>query len=93
MNRKPYPMTARCPENRRGTRTFRGYMHHMIGGNGVAGGMTAQLATTRQAKKAQRACEAGQRVEATQGRVIRAVMRCYYQSEGERADALFYGHP
>lgn len=91
MNSKPFQMTARCPENRRGTRTYRSYAYS-LGCNGVPGGMTALLATPRQQNRAWRLCQAGVTTSRVQGRVIRAVMRSIYADLGADCDALYYGH-
>lgn len=90
---KPYQMTARCPENRQGTKTARGYILHMTAGNGHGLTRAAVLATRRQEKKALNAWYGAKGMPQHQGRVIRAGLRCIAADFGAECDRLYYGHP
>jgi len=89
---KPSYMTARTPENRRGTKTHRGYMLHMTRGNG-AFTRDEVLCTRRQAHTAHKAYDAATGRPTHQGRVIRSILRMLNWELGQYADSLYYGHP
>jgi len=73
----PHPETQSIPENRHGTKTYRGYMKHMVGGNYVSGNVERIMvrATNRQNKKARRLVEAGTFGSEVEGRILRQLVR------------------
>jgi hypothetical protein len=91
--KKPYAMTARCPENRQGTRSFRAYNHYCWGNNTPLSTHTLSNATARQWAKADKLMRAGASPKNVQGRVIRCLLQERVNQYGEYCDAQFYGHP
>jgi len=79
MKLNPHPSTHAIPENRRGTRTYRGYARHCAAGNGLAGGMAALLASPKQEAAARKLYERGTRPSQVNGRVLRAVLASMHQ--------------
>lgn len=74
MKLNPHPSTQSIPENRRGTRTYLGYLRHCSQGNGLAGGRAALLASPRQEAAARRLYELRTPRSQVNGRVLRAVL-------------------
>lgn len=91
-NRKPYQMTNRCPENRQGTRTWFKFNMHMWGGNVPSPRKMARM-KQRQWMKAHKLWQSGKLPREVQGRLVRAALEYVYESEGQYADSLYYGHP
>lgn len=88
------PDTQSIPENRRGTKTYYGYLMHMIKGNYPSGNVerVMAMASHRQTKKAHKIVELGTHWKQVKGRSMRALVRASWQDYGEHADGYF-GHP
>ncbi len=88
-----HPDTQSIPENRTGTKTYRGYLNHMIKGNYCSGNVERSMlrATQRQINKAHKLVESHVTKDQVKGRVQRALVRAYWVDYGEYADGLAGG--
>lgn len=83
------PESNAYPENRVGTKTYKGYTAHMLRGN-IPAFSKIVAATPRLQKKVMRLIDGGAPIPAC-GRQIRAVYRYLMRDYGEYMDAKFYG--
>jgi len=86
------PSSQKIPENRNGTKTYHGYLSHMVGNNYVSGNVERAMvrATGRQTKKAFLHVEAGTHWKNIPGRFMRALVRAAWVDYGESLDHNFY---
>jgi len=92
INKKPFQLTNQMPENRNGTKSYRGYMGSLYC-NIQVNQSRCLNASQRQWAKAEKLVRAGVRSAKGPGPTIRACMKSIWINIGEDLDDGFYGHP
>ena len=90
MNRSPE--SSYYPENRVGTKTYRGYMAHMINGNFPSGNIDRTMihSSLRMYKKARKLVESGVHWKDVPGRTLRRLTRAAWVNYGDDIPSVGY---